>query len=152
MAAGTEVGFYTLPVIVVMKGIDEQINKELGDKLKPAAKKAGEDYAKSMGEGRRARWRRRRQETRRDAGQWPPPTPKESRQTTRRDARRGHRAVYGVLAGWLVVDPCAVPLEPPVDPYGSHSCAQCGELFAARRFDARFCSAACRPSSMAGSR
>lgn len=61
-------------------------------------------------------------------------------------------AVYGVLAGWLEVDPCAVPLEPPVDPYGSHSCAQCGELFAARRFDARFCSAACRPSSMTGSR
>src|SRR5262245_1601056 len=44
-------GYYTLPVILSFKGIDEAVNKELGDKLKPAAQKAGEDYGKDMAEG-----------------------------------------------------------------------------------------------------
>jgi hypothetical protein len=42
-----DVGDYTLPVILSFQGIDAAVNKELGDKLKPAAKKAGEDYAKT---------------------------------------------------------------------------------------------------------
>jgi hypothetical protein len=46
-----DVGYYTLPVIVSFQGIDKQVNDALGDKLKPAAKRAGEDYAQSMGEG-----------------------------------------------------------------------------------------------------
>ena len=43
-------GYYTLPVILSFKGIDAQVNKELGDKLKPAAKKAGEDAGKQLDE------------------------------------------------------------------------------------------------------
>jgi hypothetical protein len=38
-----DIGYYPLPVILSFKGIDAQVNKELGDKLKPAAKKASED-------------------------------------------------------------------------------------------------------------
>src|SRR5262245_56964120 len=46
-----DVGSYTLPVILSFKGIDDAVNKELGDKLKPAAQKAGEEYGKEMAEG-----------------------------------------------------------------------------------------------------
>src|SRR5262245_9765945 len=46
-----DIGYYTLPVILSFKGIDAAVNSELGDKLTPAAKKAGEDYAKGMAEG-----------------------------------------------------------------------------------------------------
>jgi hypothetical protein len=35
-----DIGYYTLPVILSFKGIDAQVNNELGDKLKPGAKKA----------------------------------------------------------------------------------------------------------------
>ena len=45
-----DIGYYTLPVILSFKGIDAQVNKELGDKLKPAAKKAGEDAGKQLDE------------------------------------------------------------------------------------------------------
>lgn len=45
-----DVGYYTLPVIVSFQGIDSAVNKELGD-VKPAAKKAGQDYADSMADG-----------------------------------------------------------------------------------------------------
>jgi hypothetical protein len=45
------IGYYTLPVILSFQGIDKQINTALGDKLKPAAKKAGEDIAKGVAEG-----------------------------------------------------------------------------------------------------
>ena len=41
-----DVGYYTLPVILTFQGIDKAVNAELGDKLKPAAKRAGEDYAR----------------------------------------------------------------------------------------------------------
>jgi vacuolar-type H+-ATPase subunit H len=46
-----DIGYYTLPVILSFQGIDAAVNKELGDALKPAAKKAGEDYSKGMTEG-----------------------------------------------------------------------------------------------------
>jgi len=49
--------------------------------------------------------------------------------------------VWRVLEGWQVVEP-EVVVEP--DLYGSHVCAQCGRPFAAVRYDAQYCGAACR--------
>ncbi len=53
-----DVGYYTLPVIVTFKGIDKQVYDALGGALKPAAKKAGEDFAKGHGRShhQRVRW------------------------------------------------------------------------------------------------
>jgi hypothetical protein len=46
-----DVAYYTLPAILSFKGIDDAINKDLGDQAETVAKKAGEDYAQSMADG-----------------------------------------------------------------------------------------------------
>lgn len=48
---GSDIGYYTLPVILSFKGIDKQVEDALGDTLKSAAKKAGDDFAKGVTEG-----------------------------------------------------------------------------------------------------
>ena len=46
-----DIGYYTLPVILSFKGIDAQVNAELGKALEPAAKKAGEKAGETMATG-----------------------------------------------------------------------------------------------------
>ena len=46
-----DIGYYTLPVILSFQGIDKQVNDALGDKLKPAPKQAGQDWAQGMADG-----------------------------------------------------------------------------------------------------
>lgn len=45
-----DIGYYALPIIPSIQGIDSQINKVLGGKLGAVGNKAGKDFAKSFGD------------------------------------------------------------------------------------------------------
>lgn len=48
MAAGTDIGYYTLPVLLSFDGVDRQINSSIGKALGSVATKGGKDFGKQF--------------------------------------------------------------------------------------------------------